>query len=1035
MAGDRVMTRSETLTIPTYSLGAPDPNPPLDRRWGYWRTYPYPMLDDLSDSPVEQDHHALVMENDYLTINVLPDLGGHLYAFDKRTGKDIFYRPSAMKYALIAMRGAWVAGGIEFNFPVSHNPLTSSRVDSMIRENSDGSATIFIGAQEMLSRMRWTVGMTLRPGVAAIDTDIRIENTTMLPHRFYFWSNSAERVTDGFRFITPCTTVHGWLGTMNYPWHDGQYIPAYRDHRVACDLFSHNVRGDFFGCYDDDTGEGIVNVANHHEVTGRKYFTWGNSDDGLYWQDILGEEGDGPYIECQSGPFETQSIFNFMEPHQGMRWQERWYGVFGTGGFDYANRDIAISLSMDGECAITLLTTRKLVDVCLTGESDGQDVVIWEGDLDPRQPLRVPLTRYLCDEPLRVVITSTHDGVIADATIPWQPPNERSDTTPAPPGEWIDTPEGLAQAGIEREKAGEPDAACTVYSEALAKDPYCRTALVRLGLIKLSRGQAADARTHFESALSVDPNNGEISFYLGSAHRALGDPSSARYLWNARLSPHFGKIAHFALGEMAVVEDRIDDALTHFGRAAHGGMTGSRAEWAQIALLRRTNRTCEASKLVRETQREDQLNPLIAWETRNEGSTTDPTRLLGSEPEPWIEVAAAYSALGLPGAALEVISHARGVVGDDAAMFHYWAAHLHNKLGHDIEARQALDMAAGSSAKYVFPHRVEEIAILEDAVRRNPLDANAPYYLGTLLFMLGRTDEGRARWVEAATKGCTEAALFTCLGWAARKLDGDNVTAIKHYTHALDLRPNDYRTYANVDTAMRDLGQTPEERLTRLLALPPETRDKGSLPSLAIQLYTRCERFDEALSLLDTRRFHPWEGETAMRDVYLDACIGKGDALLANKMNTDALVMYGKALEYPHNIGVGKPHKPSDAVVHYRAGVAADLSGDGELSRRHFQAALAEDHHAEGSEGWLFVELCKRRLGDSGADANIQRMIVTNNDAPRRDAYMGALARIATGDSEQGFADLRTVTNGNAEHRGARRELRLLERGVSIFGS
>jgi len=338
MSEEKVEVRCEQVPIPTYGIGDEDPNPAILREGGYWRIYPYTMLDDLMDEKHERTYTALMLENEFIRVTVLPELGGHLYAaYDKAAGREIFYTPRAIKTALVALRGAWIAGGIEFNFPCSHNYMTVSDVDWCLRENEDGSATVFVGAIERVSRMRWTVGISLRPGRDQVYTDIRIENRTGLPHRYYFWSNSAERVTMGTQFISPVTSGYGWKGIMRYPVHDGEEISYYRNHVHSLDLFSRNLQGDFFGCYDYDLEEGVVNVADRRQVTGRKYFTWGNSGDGLVWQYILSDD-DGPYIEIQSGPFPTQSIFKMMEPHRVQRWTETWYGVRDMGGSSLRTR-------------------------------------------------------------------------------------------------------------------------------------------------------------------------------------------------------------------------------------------------------------------------------------------------------------------------------------------------------------------------------------------------------------------------------------------------------------------------------------------------------------------------------------------------------------------------------------------------------------------------------------------------------------------------------------------------------------------------
>src|SRR6266480_2663074 len=104
------------LSIPTYELGPPNPYPALlDWQRRKWRpVYPYPFLDALSNNRTDKKWKAVYLENEYLRVSVLPELGGHIYQiYDKTTNRDVLYSNPVMKYAMVALRGAWVSGGIE----------------------------------------------------------------------------------------------------------------------------------------------------------------------------------------------------------------------------------------------------------------------------------------------------------------------------------------------------------------------------------------------------------------------------------------------------------------------------------------------------------------------------------------------------------------------------------------------------------------------------------------------------------------------------------------------------------------------------------------------------------------------------------------------------------------------------------------------------------------------------------------------------------------------------------------------------------
>jgi len=145
----------DNLTIPTYQRGSEDKNPPLlmSRRNpihpGSSIVYPYPLKEALFNRKSDKQWKAFFLENDYLRLAVLPELGGRLlYVFDKIAKQEAIYHNHVLKWARIGIRGAWVSGGIEWNFPNGHTVTSSSPVDCTIRANDDGSVSLLLGDLE-----------------------------------------------------------------------------------------------------------------------------------------------------------------------------------------------------------------------------------------------------------------------------------------------------------------------------------------------------------------------------------------------------------------------------------------------------------------------------------------------------------------------------------------------------------------------------------------------------------------------------------------------------------------------------------------------------------------------------------------------------------------------------------------------------------------------------------------------------------------------------------------------------------------------
>ena len=181
-----------TLRIPTYFRGADDPFPPLTfsgaAKAGRQRPDPSHMQDDI-DLPSlrfvpDAPHRVVRLSNGLLEALVLPDMNGRLYSLhDLRSGREIFYRNHVVKPALVALRGAWLSGGVEFNFPTrGHTVSTVWPVFHRLEECADEVAVV-TGDVDRSTRQCWQVRLALRRDRAAIDVAAALTNPNLHPDR------------------------------------------------------------------------------------------------------------------------------------------------------------------------------------------------------------------------------------------------------------------------------------------------------------------------------------------------------------------------------------------------------------------------------------------------------------------------------------------------------------------------------------------------------------------------------------------------------------------------------------------------------------------------------------------------------------------------------------------------------------------------------------------------------------------------------------------------------------------------------------
>ncbi len=117
-----VRIKESKETIRTYPFSDPDPVAILARS-GSWernaRLYPYHFFDGFSETAVRKDWTVVRMENPYIKLAVLPEVGGKIWgASEKSTGKEFIYTNHVLKFRQIALRGPWTSGGVEFNFGI-----------------------------------------------------------------------------------------------------------------------------------------------------------------------------------------------------------------------------------------------------------------------------------------------------------------------------------------------------------------------------------------------------------------------------------------------------------------------------------------------------------------------------------------------------------------------------------------------------------------------------------------------------------------------------------------------------------------------------------------------------------------------------------------------------------------------------------------------------------------------------------------------------------------------------------------------------
>jgi tetratricopeptide (TPR) repeat protein len=992
-AAVRVWT--EDLVIPTYLPSAPDKNPMFVEKRVYQgssgKVYPLPFTDRIAAQKTDRKWRAIWLENDFIRVLVLPEIGGRIHVLqDKTNGYDAIYRQAVIKPALVGLAGPWISGGIEFNWPQHHRPATFMPVDSSIEEHADGSRTVWCSDHDPMVRMKGMHGVCLHPDKAWLELKVRAYNRTPLMQTFLWWANVATRVHEDYQSFFPpdvhYVADHAKRAMSEYPLCKGFYygvdyarrgrngVPAaeqpakfvpphgryapndlswYANIPTPCSYMAMDSKEDFFGGYDHQREAGLIHFANHHIAPGKKQWTWGNHEFGYAWDRNLtdpDEKGEcAPYIELMSGVFtDNQPDFSFLMPGETKTWSQYWYPIQKIGPAQKANLDAALSLNVANRKARVGISAAINLKAAVVRLAAGNRMLgEWSRDLAPGQPLieEIALPPRVEEGSLRVSVR-TSDG---REIISYEPGTRRKEKKQVPPAATepvlpaaIATSEELYLTGLHLVQYRHATRAPEIYwREAVRRDPGDSRCLNALGLWHLRRGEFTAAERHFRAALrrltrlNPNPYDGEACYNLGVALGHLGrDDEAYDAFYKATWNHAWQAAGWHALAEIDCRRHNWTSALDHLGRALRANTDNLRARNLRALVLRQLGRMAEAEAQLRATVA---LDPLDWWATH---LLAQP---LSCDTHVRLDLALDYAWAGFFAEALDVLKEARpeSASGTEPLLEYYraWLCHL---LGDITRGRRHLTAAAKASPDYCFPSRLEEIAILGHAIASNPRDARAPYYLGNLLYDRRRHTEAIKLWEKSARLDGTFAVVWRNLGVGYFNVAKKPLRARAAYDRALRANPDDARLLYERDQLWKRLGRPPAERLRELERRITLVNRRDDLSLELCALHNQTGQPAKALAILSTRKFQPWEGgEGVALGQHVRTHLALGRAALERGSAAEARGLFEAALQSPENLGEARHLLANQSDIHFWLGEACARLGDRESARLHWSVAAA----------------------------------------------------------------------------------------------
>ena len=1000
----------EKVTIPTYGVGKPDKNPMFFEKRIYQGSsgvvYPNPVIEKIFDEKEDKEYTGLFIENAFIKIMILPELGGRIQmAYDKIKERHFIYYNQVIKPALVGLTGPWISGGIEFNWPQHHRPSTFERVDYKLEENPDGSKTVWINEIEKMFKTKGMAGFTLHPDKAYIEIKAQLYNGTPLPQTFLWWANPAVKVNDDYQSVFPpdvnAVFDHGKRDVSSFPIATGTYykvdyspgtdISRYKNIPVPTSYMAINSSYDFMGGYEHDTHGGMLHVADHHVSPGKKQWTWGNSDFGIAWDRNLTDE-DGPYIELMAGVFtDNQPDFSWIMPYEEKSFTQYFLPYRDLGIVKNATKDILLSLERTGgKIQVKIFATSEQSGAVVILKNTKTKLLDQVADLSPASVFtaEADVVEDSEDENYQLsVISSTGRELIRyDSAANLKnkmPVAAKAALLPAS----IENNEQLFLTARHLEQYRHATySPVPYYEEALKRDEGDIRCNNGLGLWYMRRGQFETAETYFrqaiETSVSRNPNpyDGEPYYNLGLCLSYLEQYDEAygffyKSAWNSGLQDG----AYFALARIDARNGDYTKALEHIDLSLDRNTRNAKAYVLKSAVLRKMGQS-EAALFVCETGlRKDVFNLgllfekyLIAADNTALSSAVLEEITLNSNgaEETLLNFVLDYSAFGFNEEALKMLALIDPA--QRSPMSDYHCAYLLNLNKDENGMTMSLRAAANSDSYLCFPNRLDDIKVLSFAADNNPSDAKAPYYLGNLFYDKLQYGQAITFWQISADRDDSFATVFRNLGIAAYNKQKDPEKALQYFNKANALDPSDGRVLMELDQLYKRTGSGPDDRLKFLEENIDIVQQRDDLYLERAALTNFTGQYAEAYNQVMQRVFHPWEGgEGRVSGQYLFSLteMAKNDINSGNY--PEAIEKLEQARSYPHNLGEGKLYGTQENDLDYWTGIAHEGLGNQREAKACFEKAACGDmllvasvfYNDQNPEKLFYKGLALQKLG------------------------------------------------------------------------
>lgn len=1031
----------EKTIIPTYKVGSPDKNPMFLEKRVYQGSsgvvYPYQVIDKVYDEKENKTWTALFLENDYIKVMILPELGGRIQmAYDKTNDYHFVYYNRVIKPALVGLTGPWISGGIEFNWPQHHRPTTFDATDYYISENSDGSKTVWVNEYEMMFGTKCALGFTLYPDKAYIELHARLYNRTPFPQTFLWWANPAVSVDEHYQSVFPpdvhAVFDHGKRDVSSFPIATGTYykvdyspgtdISVYSNIPVPTSYMAVNSQFDFVGGYHHQKKAGLMHIANHHISPGKKQWTWGCGDFGKAWDKQLTDE-DGPYFELMCGMYtDNQPDFGWIMPNEAREFKQYFMPYKNIGHVKNASKEAMVNMEISGsQIKIQVYTTSEQA-VTIRLHYDGNAVLEDKTTLSPVHTYENTIQISAVDPAQLRLVVSDPDGkeLIAYTPVTRQGAPLPDPARPIALPEEIDTAEALFLAGHHLEQYRHATYnPIDYYNEGLRRDSTDIRCNNAKGLWLLRRGVFKEAETYLRKAVekinrhNPNPYDSEPLYNLGLCLKYQEHYDEAYHLFfKSSWSAAQQDVAYLQAAYIAARRAQWQDVIELADKSLLRNHNSLRARHLKIIALRITNNITEAIELCYKTLSIDAFDfgalhelALCHYQRDEHPIADDTTRrlkeIIQQRAYTYTEIATQYAEAGLWENAAAFLQ----LCDSNDALISYYKGYYEIQAGRTEQAKKHFTLASDNEIMGSFINRIEDVLALKAAVEVNAHDYKAWYHLGNYYYAKRLYTAAKEAWENAMNINPGFPTALRNLGIAYFNKFDKKQKALQLYQQAFAADENDARILFELDQLKKRFNISPLERRSFLEHYVELVYQRDDLLTEFINLHTITGDTEKALKIIDTHRFHPWEGgEGKVSTLYITNLVLQGRKALLNNKNEEAITLLNRARVYPDNLGEGKIFGAQENDIFYWLGCAYDQQGDPVKAYEYWEMAavgldeptLAIYYNDQQPDKIYYQGLALKKLGKTAEAAKkFQKLIdyasVHENDHIRIDFFAVSL--------------------------------------------